>query len=297
MAAGIALQSSEPVGWVQGYIVGAVKSGVTSVTSNNDINWSAPFDMATNVVIADDVSCREISQCIIVNLTAGKPLRTQVNLIDNPENLGKLLAVNGRLRKYFNQAGLRDSGGTESDFVLEGHVPPPTPDNEIFSESFATGQGSFTIQDVVMPEELTYIWQHASSYSCMKASAYYGQAYDAESWLVSPIINLSGGGTATMRFDQAINYASPNGLLYVMVSTNYNGDVTTATWNELTISEWPAGNNWTFISSTADLSPFIGQNVTIAFKYTGTTSASGTWEVKNVVIEVEENLNISNTLP
>ena len=122
VAAGIGLQNEEPVAWVHGYIVGAVKSGLNYVTDNADINWSAPFDNATNVVIANDASCNEISQCIIVNLPSGKPLRVQVNLMDNPGNLGKHLTVNGKLRRYFRQAGLRDSGGTENDFVLEGVV-------------------------------------------------------------------------------------------------------------------------------------------------------------------------------
>ena len=285
VAAGIGQQSAEPVAWVHGYIVGAVKSGLSSVTSNDDINWSAPFDLATNVVIADDVACREISQCIIVNLPAGKPLRTQVNLMDNPDNLGKHLAVNGKLRKYFGQAGLRDSGGTEADFVLEGGVTPPPQGTVIFSETFASGQGNFTIQDVILPSELTFVWQHAPSYSCMKASAYVGQAYAAESWLISPAINLSSVSGAKLSFDQAVNYASPQGVLYVMISTNYNGDVTSATWNELNLSQWPAGSDWTFINSTADLTSYVGQNVTIGFKYTSTNSTSATWEVKNFVVE------------
>ena len=286
VAAGIGLQSEEPIAWVHGYIVGAVKSGLSSVTSNADINWSAPFDLATNVVIADDVTCREISQCIIVNLPAGKPLRTQVNLMDNPDNLGKHLAVNGKLRKYFNQAGLRDSGGTEADFVLEGGVtPPPTPGTTIFSETFASGQGEFAIQDVFMPEELTYIWQHDANYSCMKASAYVGQAYAAESWLISPVIDLSNASAATLKFDQAVNYASPDGALSVMISTDYAGEVLQCNWTELNLSQWPAGSNWTFVNSTADLSQFTGQRVTIAFKYTSNTNASSTWEVKNFVVE------------
>ena len=285
VAAGIVQQSAEPVAWVHGYIVGAVKSGLNSVTSNDDINWSAPFDLATNVVIADDVACREISQCIIVNLPAGKPLRIQVNLMDNPDNLGKHLAVNGKLRKYFGQAGLRDSNGTEADFVLEGGVTPPPPGTMIFSETFASGQGNFTIQDVVLPSELTFVWQHAPAYSCMKASSYVGQAYAAESWLVSPSIDLSSVSDATLKFDQAVNYASPQGALKMMISTNYNGDVTTAAWNELNIDQWPAGNNWTFINSTANLANYVGQAVTIAFKYTSTNSTSATWEVKNFVVE------------
>ena len=285
VTAGIGLQSDEPFAWVHGYIVGAVKAGLSSVGGNDDINWSAPFDLATNVVIADDVTCREISQCIIVNLPAGKPLRTQVNLMDNPDNLGKHLAVNGKLRAYFGQAGLRDSGGTEADFVLEGGATPPVPGNEIFSETFANGQGGFTIQDVVLPEALTYVWQYASNYSCMKASAYVGQAYEAESWLVSPAINLSGISSAKLTFSQAVNYASPNGALSMMISTDYDGNVTTATWTELSLDQWPAGSNWTFVTSSADLTPYVGQTVYIAFKYTSTTSASATWEVKDFVVE------------
>lgn len=286
VAAGIGLQGEEPIAWVHGYIVGAVKSGLSSVTGNADINWSAPFDLATNVVIADDASCNEISQCIIVNLPAGKPLRTQVNLMDNPDNLGKHLAVNGKLRRYFNQAGLRDSGGTEADFVLEGGVtPPPTPGTTIFSETFASGQGQFTIEDVMLPQELTYVWQHDASYSCMKASAYVNQAYAAESWLISPVIDLSNASAATLKFDQAVNHASPDGALSVMISTDYDGNVFQSTWTELSLSQWPAGNNWTFINSTADLNPYLGQRVTIAFKYTSNFNASATWEVKNFVVE------------
>lgn len=286
VAAGIGLQSEEPIAWVHGYIVGAVKSGLSSVTGNADINWSAPFDLATNVVIADDASCNEISQCIIVNLPAGKPLRTQVNLMDNPDNLGKHLAVNGKLRRYFNQAGLRDSGGTENDFVLEGGVtPPPTPGTTIFSETFASGQGQFTIEDVMLPQELTYVWQHDASYSCMKASAYVNQAYAAESWLISPIIDLSNASAATLKFDQAVNHASPDGALSVMISTDYDGNVFQSTWTELSLSQWPAGNNWTIINSTSDLTPYLGQRVTIAFKYTSNFNASATWEVKNFVVE------------
>ena len=206
--------------------------------------------------------------------------------MDNPDNLGKHLAVLGKLRTYFGQAGLRDSEGTEADFVLEGGVVPPPPGNEIFSESFASGQGVFTIQDVVLPDGLSYVWQHAPSYSCMKASAYVsGQNYATESWLISPAINLSGVSSAKLSFSQAVNYASPNGALSVMVSTNYNDNVTTATWTPLSLDQWPAGNNWTFITSSADLTGYAGQNVTIAFKYTSTTSASATWEVKNFVVE------------
>ena len=292
VAAGIALQSEEPIVWVHGYIVGAVKNGPFSVNSNDQVNWAPPFDLATNVVIADDPTCNEISNCIIVNLPNNKPLRTQVNLVDHPENLGKMLAVNGKLRTYFGQAGLRDSGGTENDFVLEGGVtPPPTPPEPgtgIFSETFANGQGQFTIQDVVLPSELTYVWTHDSSRKHMKASAYKSNPYQVESWLVSPAIDLSNVNTAVLTFEQAINYADPEGRIHVMISSNYNGNVTTATWTELTFDQWPINDgSWTFVTTSIDLTAYVNQTVTFAFKYTSEATQEGcpTWEVKNVVVD------------
>lgn len=283
VAAGIANQGQENV-WVHGYIVGAVKNGTSAVSSNDDIIWSGSFDSPTNVVIADDPTCNDVSLCVIVNLPAGKPLRAQVNLVDNPSNLGKMLSVRGKLRTYFGQAGLRDSNGTENDFSLEG-AEPPTPTPSIFSESFASGQGDFVIEDVLMPEELTYVWAHAPDYSCMKASAYVGQAYESESWLVSPYIDLANVNTATLKFDQAVNYASPQGALSVMITTEYVDTIDGIEWEELQLSAWPAGSNWTFVSSTADLTPYAGQRVTIAFKYTSTPNGAATWEVKNFVVE------------
>lgn len=289
VAAGIGLQSEKPTAWVRGYIVGAVKSGLSTVSSNDEVLWNAPFDSFTNVVIADEPTCHEIANCIIVNLPSGKPLRAQVNLYDNPQNLGKTLTVLGKLRTYFGQAGLRDSGGTESDFVLEGGSTPPTPPpgSDLFNESFSNGQGEFVIENVEMPSDLTYVWSHAPSYRCMKASAYVNDhAYKTESWLVSPAIDLTTANSAKLQFEQAVNYASPQGALSVMISTDYSGNgVGNASWTALNLDQWPSGNSWDFIVSSVDLGQYTGQRVTVAFKYTSSTSASATWEVRNVVVK------------
>ena len=260
-----------------------------TVTSNDDIDWAAPFGRATNVLIADDASCNDIANCLIVKMPAGSALRSQVNLKDHPENLGKELAVNGTLKSAFGQPGV-DSPGTESDFVFDGGTPtppePPTPGEGIFSETFANGQGEFEIKDVSLPSGLSYVWTHVSNYSCMKANGFYQHANAAESWLVSPMIDLSGVNSATLTFAHAANFADPQGYFFVMVSTDYAGDVTTATWTELNISAWPDYNsNWAFVNASADLTAYAGQNVTIAFKYTSTEDHCAAWEVKNVVVE------------
>ena len=288
VASGINLQGQDIIGWVQGYIVGAVRNGTSNVSSNDDVIWSAPFDSYTNVVIADDVNCTEIANCVIVNLPSGKPLRSQVNLFDNPDNYGKLLAVNGKLRTYFGQAGLRDSGGTENDFVLEGGVTPPptppTPGGDIFSESFETGQGDFQIVDVTLGGSLSFVWAHASQYKCMKASGYNQQANEAESWLVSPAIDLSAVSSAKLSFEHACKFeTNPATEMTVWVTSDYTGDISTTAWTQLAVAA--PGSNYTFVSSgDVDLSQYVGGNVYVAFKYVSTNTNAATWEVKNFVV-------------
>lgn len=292
VAAGIGLQGNNVVAWVKGYIVGAVKSGDAhnTVTSNDDIDWSAPFGRATNVLIADDASCNEVANCLIVKMPSGSALRSQVNLIDHPDNLGLQLIVNGTLKNAFGRSGL-DSPGTASDFVFEGGgtptpPEPPTPGETIFSETFVNGQGAFVIKNVSMPSGLSYVWSHVSNYACMKANGYYQHSNASESWLVSPVIDLSGVSTATLKFDHAANFAAPQGYFFVMVSTDYAGDVATASWTELNVGIWPDHNsNWTFVNATVDLSAFAGQSITIAFKYSSTEDHCGSWEVKNFVVD------------
>ncbi len=107
--------------WTKGYIVGCVKNGKTTVTSAADV-WigvSSGWDLATNVLIADSPDETNYTKCVVVNLPAGKPLRTQVNLVDNPGNYKKSLTVQGVLRTYFGLSGLRDSAGETADFTLQ----------------------------------------------------------------------------------------------------------------------------------------------------------------------------------
>jgi hypothetical protein len=103
VAQAIQKQGATPyvVGFVKGYIVGSVKSGVTNITSADDIHFAAPFTSATNVLIADTSIETNYMNCVIVNLPAGSSLRTEVNLLDNPENLGKWLNVKGTSANLF----------------------------------------------------------------------------------------------------------------------------------------------------------------------------------------------------
>ena len=268
--------------WVKDYIVGAIDPN-----NNYVYEFTASTSVKTNLIISSNSSASTENESVPVQLPVGA-VRDGLNLADNPGNYQQEVLLYGTLEKYFQKPSVKNVTYAEingNSFGTDPGAPTPPPTQGIFSETFASGQGSFTIQDVNL-SGISFVWKHDAQYTCMKASAYVsGQNHAAESWLVSPAINLSGVSSAKLSFSQAVNYASPNGALSVMISTDYNGDVTTSTWNVLNLDQWPAGSNWTFITSSADLTPYVGQNVTIAFKYTSTTSASATWEVKDFVVE------------
>ena len=148
-------------------------------------------------------------------------------------------------------------------------------------EGLFDSQGDFVIEDKQLPDELTYIWTWSGSYG-MKASAYLNNTnYASESWLISPVIDLSQLTSATLTFQQAGNFFSDmQADCSVLVSTDRQN------WEPLTVEGWPEGNSWTFYDSTADLSAYAGQSqVYIAFRYTSSDMKAGTWEVRNVVVE------------
>ena len=162
----------------------------------------------------------------------------------------------------------------------------------IFAASFDTGADDFTFQNVTLGEGLTYVWKQDSynGKGYLKASAYANsKSNPSDAWAVSPAINLSDCTEATLNFRQAINKITPGipaEMYSVWASTDYAGDVNTATWTQLNVPSFPEGNSWTFSDAGAiDLAAFCGkQNVRIAYKYTSTSEASGTWEVDEFTI-------------
>lgn len=151
-----------------------------------------------------------------------------------------------------------------------------------YSETFKDDQGSFVIEDVNL-SDLTYVWKHDSEYGYMKASAYAGSNKAAESWLVSPTIDMTAIAEATLSFDQCINKyfgtVEDEATLWVKEE---GGE-----WNQITITypTLPESGNWSdFETQTVDLTPYAGKKIKIGFKYTSTEEAAGTWEIKNISI-------------
>jgi hypothetical protein len=150
-------------------------------------------------------------------------------------------------------------------------APPP-----VLDEEFSGSLGSFTAVDVSGPKS----W-HAASYQTSEYAYMSGYGSDNEDWLVSSAINLSGYSHPSFQINQAINYVKGQwDQVQVLVSTDYSGDVSSATWKPLTINTLPTGGNWTFVTSEkVDLSAYAKKTIHIAFKYLSTTSNAPAWEI------------------
>lgn len=173
-----------------------------------------------------------------------------------------------------------------------GNVPTPGGEEVVvtkdasYDESFETGLGKFTIDDKEIGS-LSFVWKHDTSYKCMKASAYVnGTNNVTESWLTSPIIDLTGVDNAVLTFQQAINFSNGKASQYFTVVATEAG---MNNWEPLTIT-YPESDSWSFVASgDVDLSKYAGKKVQLAFKYTSSSETAATWEVKNVKVAAAEN--------
>ncbi len=169
-------------------------------------------------------------------------------------------------------------------------------EKEILNETFASGQGAFTIENVDLGS-LTSIWRSNTRYGNMSASAYVSDLANAsEAWLISPAFDLANCTTATLTFDHAAKFQ--NGTVgeefqvYYAVSPSATFDA--SEWTNVTIPDYPTAGSWTYVSSGEISLPINATK--IAFRYKSTATAADTWQVKNVKI-VGQNDEAEPALP
>ena len=161
------------------------------------------------------------------------------------------------------------------------------------NESLLGDEGGFTIQDISM-QGVNYVWSNTEQYG-WKASAYYNNTnYPAESWLVSPVIDLSEAMAPQVAFEEAHRYLNGEALtdhFKIKISTDYVDNVESCTWEDLIFdeSQWSDGQTWDFYPvGPYDLSTYAGQTIRIAFVYISNSTAAPTWEFKNIVVNEAE---------
>lgn len=254
--------------YVKGYIVGSIDTN-----SNNTWNFSLTNAVNTNLILADASAETDKNYALAVQLPSGA-IRNALNLKDNPGNLGHQVILCGSWEKYFSSNGLK----SVSSYEWVGEAPAPGGGAEPDDAWLVDNMDGFTIDNVVLPEGLSYVWAWDAQYGA-KATAYVsGTRYVVDSYLISPEFEVP-AETPSVTFNQALNYLSgANRADFVNV---YVREGAAGAWQLIEPSAWPAGSDWVFVDDCAlDLSAYAGKTVQIGFRYQSTETVATTWEIK-----------------
>ena len=185
--------------------------------------------------------------------------------------------------------------------------PNPTPQPEpgggggsqpalILSQDFTKGMGKFTVQDKEKGGFEGSIWKFDSAnakYGVQAtASKGSGSNYKAESWLISPEIDLTKYTTDVyLYFDHAFAYLSKDDKVsdpkeHFMVKVSADDG---ATWQDREVPKWLVPYSYFELaqSGNVSLSAFKGKKIKIAFIYKSTTEFAPTWEITNLTVSTE----------
>lgn len=180
------------------------------------------------------------------------------------------------------------AGGTVTPSPEPNPDPQPQPDEKatIFSELFNVGQGDFTIDNKVMNDPLTYVWSFDEKRSLIKASAFVGgQKLAAESWLVSPVIDLTQAKETELSFNETGNFfgSLDNFKAACTLKVKEEG----GEWTDLAYNVAADGQSWTSGIATANLAAYDGKKIQLAFAYTSNTEFAGTWQIKELYVKAK----------
>ena len=265
----------------------------TAGTNNKDvamyIDAQGTTATATAIILPTAASTDQTSLNLTFNLNGQSFTHTisDASIFEKGTNVSfnaKLSINNGKPVVTVGNATISnwtEKPGGDINVDFDGGTQPGG-ETVVLDESFATGQGSFTIDNKQLPNGVvSFVWSLGSfnDDKFMKASAYIGGTrYASESWLVSPPVDLSQAATATLTFDHAHNYAGTAEEEFTLWATETSAD----NWQQLTIDKY--GSEFNFTTATIDLSAYAGKTIKFAFKYISTTAAAGTWEIKNVKV-------------
>ncbi|MBO5053545.1 MAG: endonuclease [Muribaculaceae bacterium] len=169
--------------------------------------------------------------------------------------------------------------------------PGPNPDTPkvIYNETFLGSNGGCTASGT------PGVWKVDTKYGWMGSAFFNGVCTEADASIETPELDLAGYKNAELTFEHAANkFGDDAPKNYCSVEVRVDG----GNPQTLDVSTWPAGSNWTFLSSgVVDLTPYCGHKVNIVFHYTSTTSVAGTWEIKNCKVTASGTLGVNDLLP
>lgn len=107
-------------------------------------------------------------------------------------------------------------------------------------------------------------------------------------FLVGPEIDFTDVTEAHITINHAINYerGDINANNSIVISKDYTGDVTAATWEVLNYNTDGLGNSFTFVENNVNIpAEYMGGKAVIALRHTCSETRTSTWEVKSLKVQ------------
>ena len=181
-----------------------------------------------------------------------------------------------------NSAVTWDMSWSDHDpYVVELNLGrPATPEGvcvDIDETHLTNGMGDMTTEG-----ESVWSWHSYGYAKGCKQGGYTG-------YLMTPAMSMNGMKSAEISFQHAHKFAgTPAEELTLWVTPDYQGDVASSEWHQLSISPYTDNSSWTWADVSIDVPvAYLGANTVFAFKYMSTDTKYATWEIKNLHITAE----------
>ena len=178
------------------------------------------------------------------------------------------------------------------NLMIYAGIPEETPDEPVDTgETKEMPWTSASLNDFKAVTVKGIDWSLGSTYA--KASGYVNSSYtETDAWLVSPAINTKTSSGVVIDVQHVIRYTNSAADLAnhtMWASTDYDGDVSKATWTKLNYKpEASPTNTWDFYpAKTVGLPEALlnKDKVYIAYRYQCTSERASTWELKEFSIK------------
>ena len=268
----------------------------TAGTNNKDvamyIDAQGTTATATAIILPTAASTDQTSLNLTFNLNGQSFTHTisDASIFEKGTNVSfnaKLSINNGKPVVTVGNATISnwtEKPGGDINVDFDGGTQPGG-ETVVLDESFATGMGQFTTENITLPEGGSYVWKEGKyqETTYIKAGAFINDAArEADSRLVSPTLDLTTATTATLTFDHAYNHykkADNHESELTLEVKEENGD-----WTPIVIPNFNDGSTWTYVSNTIDLSAYAGKKMQFAFHYKSTTTNALEWQITKVKV-------------
>lgn len=268
----------------------------TAGTNNKDvamyIDAQGTTATATAIILPTAASTDQTSLNLTFNLNGQSFTHTisDASIFEKGKNVSfnaNLSINNGKPVVTIGAATIEDWGeklGGDINVDFDGGTQPGG-ETVVLDESFATGMGQFTTENITLPEGGSFVWKEGKyqETTYIKAGAFINDAArEADSRLVSPTLDLTTATTATLTFDHAYNHykkADNHESELTLEVKEENGD-----WTPIVIPNFNDGSTWTYVSNTIDLSAYAGKKMQFAFHYKSTTTNALGWQITKVKV-------------